>query len=48
MEMLMLLIPVALTLSGLGLALFVWAVKHAQFDDMEGPRWRLLYEEDEP
>ena len=47
MDMLTLLIPAALALSALGLGLFIWAVRHNQFDDLEGPRWRLLYEEEE-
>ncbi|HEY3998260.1 MAG TPA: cbb3-type cytochrome oxidase assembly protein CcoS [Candidatus Xenobia bacterium] len=47
MNILYFLIPLALGLSGLGLGLFTWAVQHSQFDDLEGPRWRVL-EEDQP
>ncbi len=47
MNVLYFLIPLALALGTLGLGLFVWALRHDQFDDLEGPRWRILYEEDE-
>lgn len=40
------LIPVALTLGGLGLAAFLWALKTGQFEDLEGAGWRAL--EDHP
>ena len=47
MEALLILIPTALCLSGIGLGLFFWAVSKNQFDDLEGPRWKLLFEEEE-
>ena len=47
MDVLYFLIPAALVLSGCGLAMFVWAVRQGQFDDMEGPRWRVIFQEDQ-
>ena len=47
MEALLILIPAALVLSGMGLGLFYWAVQKGQFDDLEGPRWKLLFEKDQ-
>ena len=46
MEITYLLVPVALGLSFISLCLFVWALRNGQFDDMEGPRWRILFDDD--
>ena len=48
MSNLLLLIPLALILGVLGLMGFLWALKHNQFDDMEGPAHRILDDEDKP
>ncbi|MGB4100773.1 MAG: cbb3-type cytochrome oxidase assembly protein CcoS [Alphaproteobacteria bacterium] len=49
MDVLLYLIPIALTLGGLGLAGFFWALRHQQFDDPEGDSQRALFaEEDHP
>ena len=42
MTSLLILIPVALLLGALGLAAFLWSLKSGQYDDMEGPAWRVL------
>lgn len=43
------LIPIALGLGALGLAAFFWAMKHGQFEDLDGASHRVLIdEEDEP
>ncbi len=42
MEIVYLLLPLALMLSLTGLSLFIWAVRHRQFEDLEGPAWRIL------
>ena len=42
MTNLLVLIPVALFLGGLGLAAFVWALKSGQFDDLDGASMRIL------
>lgn len=46
MEVLILLIPAAIGLSAVGLSLFIWAVRHRQFEDLDGPQWRILFEQD--
>ncbi len=50
MNILLLLIPAALALGGLGLAGFIWALKSGQFDDPDGAAARILLddEDDEP
>ena len=43
------LIPIALALGLLGLGAFMWALRSGQFDDLEGARQRILFDdEDEP
>ncbi len=42
MEVLIYLIPVALVLGGTGLVAFMWSLRSGQYDDMEGPKWRIL------
>jgi cbb3-type cytochrome oxidase maturation protein len=37
------LIPVSLTLGGLGLAAFVWAIRSGQFSDPDGDQQRALF-----
>ena len=46
MNVLVLLIPVSLVLGGLGLCGFLWTLKNAQYDDLEGDAARLLLGED--
>ncbi|MEQ6916979.1 cbb3-type cytochrome oxidase assembly protein CcoS [Halomonas aquatica] len=47
MSILYLLIPLSLILLGLAVWAFFWAVKHDQFEDLEGPAYRILFDEDE-
>jgi cbb3-type cytochrome oxidase maturation protein len=47
MTVLLLLIPAALAIGGLGLAAFFWALRNGQFDDPEGNASRILMDEDE-
>lgn len=42
MGILVYLIPVSLLLGGLGLAAFLWSLKHRQYDDPEGDANRIL------
>jgi cbb3-type cytochrome oxidase maturation protein len=42
MTNLLILIPAALFLGGLGLAAFLWSLRNGQYDDMDGPAWRVL------
>ncbi len=47
MEVLYLLIPIALILVTVVVAVFCWAVRSGQFDDLSGPAHRILMDEDE-
>ncbi|MFB2704365.1 cbb3-type cytochrome oxidase assembly protein CcoS [Marinobacter shengliensis] len=42
----MFLVPLMLVLVALGVVLFSWAVKNGQYDDLEGPAHRILYDDD--
>ncbi len=47
MNVLFLLIPVSLILLVLAVAVFFWAVRSGQFDDLETPAYRILMDTDE-
>ena len=46
MDMIFLLIPLALVLLALIIWGFLWAVKSGQFEDMEGPAYKILLNDD--
>lgn len=46
MDILYLLVPLSLALVAVIAAVFLWAVKSGQFEDMEGPAHRILMDED--
>lgn len=46
MSVLLLLIPIALILGGLGLLAFFWALRSGQFDDPDGAAERILLDDD--
>ena len=46
LEALYLLIPVSVFLAAVALALFLWAMLTGQFDDLETPPLRMLFEEE--
>lgn len=48
MESLYLLIPISIVLVFLIGVAFWWSVKNGQFDDMEGPAYRILMDDDRP
>jgi cbb3-type cytochrome oxidase maturation protein len=45
-QIVMILVPLMLILVALGVLLFSWAVKNGQYDDMDGPAHRILYDDD--
>ena len=45
MEVLLVLIPLSFLLAFAGLATFIWATKSGQYDDLESPAEKILYEE---
>lgn len=48
MDILIVLIPAALFLGGLGLAAFLWSLKTDQYEDLDGAARRILLEEEPP
>lgn len=46
MESLYLLIPLSVLLAFLIGLVFWWATKSGQFEDLEGPAWRILHDDD--
>ena len=48
MTIIVYLIPVALALGLLGLGAFIWSIRSGQFDDMQGPAYRILDDDDDP
>lgn len=47
METLYFLIPLAALLVIIAAGLFIWSIKSGQFEDMEGPGFRILMDDDE-
>lgn len=45
MEVVFILLPLALLVAALMLALFVWAVRSGQFDDLDTPAVRILFDD---
>ena len=45
MTVLLFLIPIALSMGGLGLAAFLWALKSGQYEDMDGAAQRILFDD---
>lgn len=48
MEMLFSLMPIVLALLGLAVGALIWAVRSGQFDDLEGPAYRIIHDDDDP
>ncbi|MGA2638270.1 cbb3-type cytochrome oxidase assembly protein CcoS [Methylocella sp.] len=48
MTILLILVPLALMLGGLGLAAFLWALRNGQYEDLEGAAMRVLSDDDLP
>lgn len=45
MEVLFIILPLAIVMAGIALAAFYWGVHGGQFDDMDTPRYRLLFDD---
>lgn len=48
MDILYLLIPVSVLLVFVIGVIFWWSIRHGQFEDMEGPAYRILMDDDSP
>ncbi|MBF0132388.1 MAG: cbb3-type cytochrome oxidase assembly protein CcoS [Magnetococcales bacterium] len=46
MDIIFVLLPIALILGAIGLMWMLWGVKTGQFEDMEGPAHRILFDDD--
>lgn len=47
MSSIYILVPISILLGVLALFFFFWAIKKKQFDDSEGIKYRILYDDDE-
>ena len=47
MEVLVFLVPLAITLGAIGLMGFLWALKNGQYEDLDGAGWGAIMD-DEP
>lgn len=47
MEVIFLVLPVAMLMAAIGLAAFFWAAHRGQFDDLDTPSYRALFDDDE-
>jgi cbb3-type cytochrome oxidase maturation protein len=48
MDVLLWLIPVAVSMGFLGLLGFLWALKSGQYDDLDGAAHRILFDDEPP
>ena len=46
MEVLVFLVPLALTLGLIGLTGFLWSLTNGQYDDLEGAGWRAIADDE--
>src|SRR5262249_54509312 len=46
MEVLVFLVPLAITLGALGLAAFLWSLRNGQYDDLDGAAWRAIMDDE--
>lgn len=45
MEILIILVPLASVIVGVGVWLFFWALRRGQFDDLDSPAWRIVFDD---
>ena len=45
MEVLFIVLPLAIVMAGVALAAFFWAVHRGQYDDLDTPRYRALFDQ---
>ena len=48
MSILYLLIPLALAIMAVALWFFIWTIRSGQYEDMDGPAYRILMDDDDP
>lgn len=47
MDLLWAMVPLSFLLLSIAIGVFFWAVRHGQFDDMDSPAHRILFDDDE-
>lgn len=45
MEIVILLVPLAIVLVSVAVGIFLWALRRGQFDDLDSPAWRILFDD---
>lgn len=45
MEVIYIVLPLAIVMAGVALAAFFWAAHRGQFDDLDTPRYRALFDD---
>ena len=48
METIFVLLPLALLIAAIAVGFFIWAARTGQFDDLETPALRILFDDEEP
>ncbi|WP_447748577.1 cbb3-type cytochrome oxidase assembly protein CcoS [Pseudomonas nicosulfuronedens] len=48
MPALYIMIPVAVVIVGICIAIFFWAVNSGQYDDLDGPAHSILFDDEDP
>lgn len=48
MSVIYILLPLALLFSAGAVGIFIWATRNGQFDDLETPSMRILFDDDSP
>lgn len=47
MDIIYVLVPLSLVLLAIAISIFFWAVKNGQFDDMDSPAHKILFDDDD-
>jgi cbb3-type cytochrome oxidase maturation protein len=47
-ETIFVLLPLALSIAAIAVGFFIWAARSGQFDDLETPAVRILFDDEEP
>ena len=48
MSIIYLLIPLGVVLMAIAIGVFIWTVRSGQYEDLEGPAYRILMDDDDP
>ena len=48
METIFVLLPLALLIAAIAVGFFIWAARSGQFDDLDTPAVRILFDDEEP